>query len=352
MSNNAVLAQLLGHSARTLAAYTAGDLLTKAPSAATGFGPAPHAAWQSLLAARIEDLAAALGFDRPLLFAAQVRWAKSLLAARGIDVGNFRLALETLREVAGNELAEELRPSVLAYIDRGLQEFNGASDDVMTSLLPETAEGRLAAAYLLAVLEGDRRKASRLIVDAASGGHDVRSLYLDVLLPAQAEVGRMWVAGEVNVAEEHFASTVTKAVMAQLQQRATYAPANGRTFLAAAVMGNYHDVGLSAVADFFEMDGWRTVPLGANVPPEDLIQAVDFFRCDVLGLSVSLSTQLPVLRETIRAVRQTAGARGVKILIGGRALAETGDLPDQLGADGYTVRADDAVALGNRLVGC
>ncbi len=47
-------------------------------------------------------------------------------------------------------------------------------------------------------------------------GRSVGELYLNVLLPAQAELGRMWLAGEINVAEEHFASQATRMVMAQL----------------------------------------------------------------------------------------------------------------------------------------
>ena len=66
----------------------------------------------------------------------------------------------------------------------------------------------------------------------------------------------MWLANEINVAEEHFASHTTKMVMAQLLPHATIQPSNGKTMLAAAVAGNQHDIGLQAVADFFEMDGW------------------------------------------------------------------------------------------------
>ena len=80
-------------------------------------------------------------------------------------------------------------------------------------LLPDTAEGRLASEYLLAVLEGDRRRASHVILDTVDGGRAIRDVYLQVLLPAQREVGRMWLVGEVNVAEEHFASATTKMVM-------------------------------------------------------------------------------------------------------------------------------------------
>ena len=347
---NRLIAEILRRSARPLGAYAASELLAREPAAGAGFGADPHAGWQSILSGRVEELAAALSFSQPALFAAQVRWTKAVLAARGIPVDHVRYALEHLGHVIGEELSEELRPLALDYFEQAMAEFNRSSDDLATSLLMDTATGKLAAAYLLAVLEGDRWKASRLLLDAVSE-HDVRRLYLDVLLPAQAEVGRMWAAGEINVAEEHFASTTTKSVMAQLLQHAPRAPRLGKTFLAAAVCGNYHDVGLNAVADFFEMAGWRTIQLGANVPVDDLVQAVDFFQADVLGLSASLSTQLPTLRETIAVLRQSPAGARLKILVGGRALAGGGDVPIQVGADGCAASPDEAVELATRLIG-
>ena len=161
----------------------------------------------------------------------------------------------------------------------------------------------------------------------------------------------MWLANEINVAEEHFASQTTKMLMAQLLQRTTLQPANGKTVLAAAVAGNQHDIGLQAVADFFEMDGWRTVLLGANVPARDLFQAVDCFGADLLGLSVSQTTQLAVVKTTIQAVRGSARGTRVKILLGGRALRNPDNLPKELGADGYAADPIEAVALGRQLVG-
>jgi len=44
------------------------------------------------------------------------------------------------------------------------------------------------------------------------------------------------------VAEEHFATSTTKAILAQLRLRAPMQERNGKALLAAAVMGNQHDV--------------------------------------------------------------------------------------------------------------
>ena len=176
-------------------------------------------------------------------------------------------------------------------------------------------------------------------------------LYLRVLQPAQEELGRMWLLGEINVAEEHFATTTTRLVMAQLHAREVCGPSNGKTLVAAAVAGNQHDLGIQVVADLFEMDGWRVIQLGSNVPADDLAQAVEFYQADLVALSVSLATQLPALEEAIAAVRASQRGVTVKILVGGCGMMGTAELAKSKGADDYASNAVEAVARGNALVG-
>lgn len=349
--NSEFLARVLKSGARAYAAYAAGELLESHPQAKGGFGPDPFAAWQSWLAVRVEELAAAVAAEQPGLFTSQVHWSKAVLAARGVSVEHFRAGLGGLGRVMAAELPEPARPLAAQYLGEALDAFDEQPTDVSARLLPDTPHGRLASTYLLALLEGDRRRASRAILDAIDRPESVRDMYLHVLLPAQEELGRMWLTGEINVAEEHFTSHTTKMVMGQLLTQATFQPPNGKTVLAAAVAGNRHDIGLYAVADFFEMAGWRTIHLGADVPIPDLVQAVECFNVDLLALAASLYVQIETVRSTIRGVRSALRGRAVKILAGGLAFAGAGNLALEIGADGYADSPDEAVRSGSRLVG-
>ena len=187
------------------------------------------------------------------------------------------------------------------------------------------------------------------VVSATHKGLDVRSAYLDVLLPAQREIGRLWHLGEVNVAEEHLVTSTTQRTMAVLSHAAKPAPFNGKTAIVAAVATNAHDVGLRAVADLYQMAGWRTICLGADVPIEDLPTTLNYFQADLLLLGATIATQLPRVQQTIAGVRSLS-ERPVKIVVGGAAFDEVADLWKKVGADGYAARVDEAVALGARLV--
>ena len=347
---NEFLATLLQRGGSAFAGFAAAEMLEAQLVAAEGLGADPLALWKAWLSDRVEELAVAVSAGKPELFAEQVRWAASLFAARSVPVGNIETALESLRTVLAKELPENAYSVANDYLSNAVTALHEAGSRETAELAADTEEGKLAATYLLALLEGDRQKAIAIIHDAASEGWSVADLYLRVLAPAEREIGRMWLNDEINVAEEHLATATTKMVMSQLRGRGQAQPPNGKTVVAAAVPDNQHDVGIQMVADIFEMHGWRTISLGANVPTPDLVQSTETFQADLLLISAALSRHLDAVRDTVRAIRQHDPTKHTKILVGGAAFAGVTDLAEQYGADGYAADATEALQLGNRLV--
>jgi len=354
---NTFLVATLSKAARAIASEAVLNLLEKEPAAAAGFGADPFVAWQQWLVARLEELTTALLLQRPELFQTQVRWACSALLARGINLAHFRSGLVLLRQALAEELSEQAWAVTADYFERGLEAFIQAESDEpadsnkMACSGGDEVFGRLTAEYLLAILEGDGRRASQVVLKEAAQGRAVEDLYLRLLAPAQAEIGRLWLANEISIADEHLSSATVRRLMSQLIGQAAACPPIGKTVLTAAVAGNRHDLGTQVVADFFEMDGWRTMYLGADVPADALVEVLETVDVDLLALSATLAVQLPALRETIDAIRSNPRCQHLKILVGGRAMKEAPDLAQQLGADAYAADAQQAVHAGRRLVG-
>ncbi len=307
--------------------------------------------WRRHLTQRIEELAAAVSVDQPRLFLRQVEWSRRAFAARDVEESDLRQALASLRETLASELPPAGAGPVTAIVDEAIGLFEEQVSDAEPRLEADTEQGRLALEFLRAIFEGDRRAALDLIVRAVEEGAPIRRIYLDVLLPAQREIGTMWHLGEIDIAEEHFATDTARDAMAILLHSADRAEPNGRVAVCAGVAGNAHDVGIRAVADFFEMAGWRAVNLGGDVPTEDLARAVEVFGADVVALSAAITTQIPAMQLAIDAIRQTPRGSNVKILAGGCAFQETPDIWRKLGADGSGVDAAAAVDEAERLLG-
>ena len=347
---NELLATVLQRGGSAFAGFAAAEML-EAQREAAGSQSDTLGPWKSWLDARVEELAAAVSAGKPELFAEQVRWAASLFAARSVPVEAMERALASLRRVLAKELPESARSLADEYLSSAVSALAESPATDTTGLAADTDEGKLAASYLLALLEGNRRKAISIVHEAASEGWNIADLYSSVLAPAQREIGRMWLNDEINVADEHLATSTTKMIMSQLSRSKQAHPPNGKTVVAAAVPDNQHDVGLQMVADMFEMHGWRTISLGANMPIQDLVQATEAFQADLLLISAALSTHLDAVRDTVHAIRQYDPTKDTKVIVGGAAFAGVPDLAEQYGADGYAADAAKALQLGNRLVG-
>lgn len=347
--SNTFTAQILEASAPAYGAYAANLLLERHPEIGDRHGPSAMGDWKSHLTQRVLELAAAIDVAQPELFASRVRWTDQAFRSRAVEESDLRSSLECLHQVLREEMPPPARDPLDSYFTPALATFEQSTDYDKSLLDATRPHQRLALEFLRETLEGNSRAAITIITDAVDQGLSIRDAYLEVLAPVQREVGRLWHVGDLNIAEEHLVTTTTDRSMAVLSQRAHHAEANGKTVVTAAVSGNRHDLGVRMLTDFFEMAGWRGICLGASVPRQDLTHAVAFFESDLLVLSAALSTQLKNVRRNIDAVRALPD-RDVKILVGGVVFEEAPTLWQDLGADGHAPAAEDAVALGDRLV--
>jgi methylmalonyl-CoA mutase cobalamin-binding domain/chain len=137
--------------------------------------------------------------------------------------------------------------------------------------------------------------------------------------------------------------------MSQLYSYVLETPRIDREIVIACVGGELHEVGGRMVADFFEMAGWDTYFLGANTPSDGVIETVREREVKVLGISVTITSNLSVAAELISELRESDVSE-VKVLVGGRALNVAPDAWQALGADAYAADAREAVATAAGLV--
>ena len=346
---NATAAQLLELSVSGYASAAAARLIDEHESIAGRYGGSAFASWKANYVQRLLELAAALRVGAPTAFTSRVLWQYRAFAARELDAEDVPRALASLRATLLEELPDEHGRSAAGYIDdaRAALEEGVAPD--RSELDPTEPSGALVLSYLAACLEGNPRKAIELVVEASASRDALMAIYLDVIFPALREIGRMWHNAEASVAEERLVSETTRRLMTLLTHERLGPQDVDKTVVSAAVAGNAHDLGLRAVADFFDVAGWRSLCLGADVPVPDVAAASRFFDADLIVLAMSMTTQIRTLEASIEAVRTVSG-EGVKILIGGGGLAEVPEVWRDIGADGYAV-ASDAVEVGARLVG-
>ena len=155
---------------------------------------------------------------------------------------------------------------------------------------------------------------------------------------------------QMSVAEEHYCTAATQLIMSQLYSRIFNTAKKGRCLVAACVGGELHEIGLRMVADFFEMEGWDTYYLGANMPASGIVQTLTERKADVLAISATMTFHIRLVAELIACVRAADSGGRINILVGGYPFNIEPDSWRRVGADGYAQNAEHAVAVANSLV--
>lgn len=298
----------------------------------------------------LDVLAACIAFSSPTNWQDHVRWLSKLAQTVSPLRQDLRRYLKTLSRETVSQLSLDSSNVIAKFFDQAIESLRkgGLEKTVASNTgLNECVQHQ----YLVSLLASRRNAAMKTVLDAIDSGASLESIYLNIIQPAQRELGRRWQAGEISVAQEHYCTAATQFVMSQLQPYFSKDNSSGNTLVAICVGDELHEVGLRIVADLFEVNGWNSVYLGANTPAKCVAEILVSSGAQVLAVSATMTQHLFSVADVIGVVRSHPDCQGVKILVGGYPFNVDPFLWKRVGADGYAIDAPKAILVANRLVG-
>ena len=118
------------------------------------------------------------------------------------------------------------------------------------------------------------------------------------------------------------------------------------TVVMATVEGDIHDIGKNLVVLMLKNYGYRVIDLGKDVQASAIIEAAIREKADIIGLSALMTTTMMRMKEVVNLVREQK--LPFKVIIGGAVVSSS--FADEIGADGYSKDANEAVKLVDRLL--
>lgn len=294
-------------------------------------------------------LAQAIRSNSTSLFNDYIDWALTLLKGLNIADNDLRDHLVVMAEVLREQLPQADAQIAGLFVEQAGARFS-AFQPVPSFILDDAPQSALARAYLVELLSGRRHEAGRLILAAVESGTSVADIYLHVFQNSQREVGRLWQSGKISVGQEHFCTAATQMVMSQLYPYIFNVERCGHAMVATCVGGELHEIGVRMVTDFFEMAGWDTYYLGANVPIPSVISSVKDHRAQVLGISATITTHISQVRDLIQALRADSALAEVKVLVGGYPFNIEHGLWRDVGADVFASDAAESIRKVTQLL--
>jgi len=243
---------------------------------------------------------------------------------------------------------EEKRRRGERMLDAAIDQVQRAElEGVFTNYLASGTGAEIGSAYLQRLLRRDMTGAAKLIQSALEK-YTLDEVYTDIIQNVMYEIGELWLANRMTVAQEHYCTAATQTILSTLYMRCLETPKNGHKAVVACIGSELHELGPRMVSDLMEYHGWDCIFLGAGVPLDTLMDTLEKEDPCMCCLSVALQQGVRECAEDVRAVRN----RFPRILtaVGGHAFAALHNARDYIGADIFASDVKDLLEKSGRLL--
>ena len=200
-----------------------------------------------------------------------------------------------------------------------------------------------------AVEDRQRDEIQGIVARAIAEGIPAETIVNDALITAMDAVGQRFSSGEIFVPEMLVSALTMKMGLDVVKPLLAGSEGTSRgTILMATVKGDLHDIGKNIVIMMLEGAGFNVVDLGVDATVEKVVERVEEYKPEILGLSALLTTTMPEMQNVIQRLKDRGLREKVKVMVGG-APVDT-KFAEKIGADGYGKDAAQAVELARNFV--
>jgi len=203
-------------------------------------------------------------------------------------------------------------------------------------------------ALFQAVVKGRKEKVLELVKERMGEGAEAQKIIDESLIPAINHVGELF-DKQIYYLPQLIASAEAMEGGIGILEPVLEQNRSGQslgTIVIATVEHDIHDIGKNLVALMLKNYGYNVVDLGKDVPAETIVAKAKEVDADIIGLSALMTTTMMEMKKVIALAKEEKVR--AKIIIGGAVITQ--GFADEIGADGYSKDAQEAVVLVGRLL--
>jgi trimethylamine corrinoid protein len=218
--------------------------------------------------------------------------------------------------------------------------------------LTEPRRQELQARLRECIEEMDHEGGVALAQAVLAEGFTPVAFFQDIIQPVLQEIGDAFARLEVFLPDLMKAGAVVKSMQQQVLEPAII-KAGGQSQSAGIVVigtgqGDIHDIGKNMVALMLQVNGFKVIDLGTNVPPQAFLDAARREGADIIAMSSLLTPTLPYIRDLVNRL-VGFGERDRFLLVAGGAPI-TREWAQSAGLDGFGEDAVEAVGVCQELM--
>ncbi len=198
------------------------------------------------------------------------------------------------------------------------------------------------------VMKGNRKQIGEHTRQMLEEGQEASHILNHMLLPAINEVGDLFDKGKYFLPQLIASAEAMKLSIEYLEPFLATDIQSGEmpVVVIATVAGDIHDIGKNLVALMLKNYGFQVIDLGKDVPKEVIVEEAAKNNASIIALSALMTTTMQEMKRVIEYTKEKNVK--VKIMVGGAVI--TPEYAKEIGADGYSRDAADAVRVAKRLL--
>ena len=199
------------------------------------------------------------------------------------------------------------------------------------------------------VLKGNKKTIVDHVKVCLAASSRPQKLLDEVLLPAINDVGAFFDQGRYFLPQLIASAESMKLAIEYLEPilKEDSDKQDMPTVVIATVAGDVHDIGKNLVAMMLKNYGFTVIDLGKDVDTELIVKTAIEENAKIIGLSALMTTTMQEMRVVVKTAKEK-GYTG-KIMVGGAVVTQ--EFADEIGADGYSKDAAEAVKVAEQLCG-
>lgn len=220
-----------------------------------------------------------------------------------------------------------------------------SSEAVKKSNSGVTEEGTLIFSD---VVKGNKSDIEAHIKTALDSGQQPQEIIDNDLIPAVTKVGQLFEEKKYFLPQLIAGATTMDIAINYLTpylKKEDISQSKG-TVVMATVEGDIHDIGKNLVVLMLKNYGYEVIDLGKDVKKDVIIETAIKEKADIIGLSALMTTTMVRMKEICQEVKERK--LPIMVIVGGAVVSQS--FADEIGADGYSSDANEAVKVVDKLI--
>ncbi|MDR0611580.1 MAG: corrinoid protein [Planctomycetaceae bacterium] len=201
-----------------------------------------------------------------------------------------------------------------------------------------------------AVVNMEEELSAQLSNEAVESGYDAFEAIDLGLAKGMEQAGRLFDDGEYFVPELLMCADALNAGVEILKPYIkTERQEKKHKIVIGVIAGDTHDIGKNLVKLMLSSAGFDVIDLGRDVPPSVFVERAVQENAKIIMISSLMTTTMDGMADVINILNEKGIRNEFKVAIGGGPVSRR--FADQIGADGYSSNANQAIKMANELVG-